>query len=182
MPYNLVALGAAIGPDVIETFFSHYLKRSGTQDKPTKELSYHEGLRVIRRFLYFASHHTVEEIQGFTSPFIPHPPYVRIEGLSIPRDYTSQANEHFAAQVGQHGIDRIGGPTWWQWRSADAPPRADWIETRRDYNARMQAGGVCKRNILYIHGGAYFFGSVDEHRYQMIRYARKLQARIFAPR
>lgn len=36
--------------------------------------------------------------------------------------------------------------------------------------------------MLYIHGGAYFFGSVDEHRYQMQRHARKLQARVFAPR
>jgi hypothetical protein len=28
--------------------------------------------------------------------------------------------------------------------------------------------------------GAYFFGSVDEHRYQLQRHARKLQARVFA--
>ena len=36
--------------------------------------------------------------------------------------------------------------------------------------------------MLYVHGGAFFFGSVDEHRYQMQRHARKLQARVFAPR
>lgn len=36
--------------------------------------------------------------------------------------------------------------------------------------------------MLYVHGGAYFFGSVDEHRYQMQRHARKLKARVFAPR
>lgn len=36
--------------------------------------------------------------------------------------------------------------------------------------------------MLYVHGGAYFFGSVDEHRYQMQRHARKLRARVFAPR
>ena len=36
--------------------------------------------------------------------------------------------------------------------------------------------------MLYVHGGGYFFGSVDEHRYQMQRHARKLRARVFAPR
>lgn len=36
--------------------------------------------------------------------------------------------------------------------------------------------------MLYVHGGGYFFGSVDEHRYQMQRHARKLKARVFAPR
>ena len=36
--------------------------------------------------------------------------------------------------------------------------------------------------MLYVHGGAYFFGSVDEHRYQMQRHARKLRARVLAPR
>lgn len=28
--------------------------------------------------------------------------------------------------------------------------------------------------------GGYFFGSVDEHRYQLERHARKLKARVFA--
>jgi len=28
--------------------------------------------------------------------------------------------------------------------------------------------------------GGYFFGSVDEHRYQLQRHARKLKARVFA--
>lgn len=36
--------------------------------------------------------------------------------------------------------------------------------------------------MLYTHGGAYFFGSVDEHRYQLQRHARKLLARVLAPR
>lgn len=35
--------------------------------------------------------------------------------------------------------------------------------------------------MMYIHGGAYFFGSVDTHRYMMQRHARKLKGRVFAP-
>lgn len=34
--------------------------------------------------------------------------------------------------------------------------------------------------VAHLFLGAYFFGSVDEHRYQLQRHARKLQARVFA--
>ncbi|KAK4055202.1 hypothetical protein OIV83_000482 [Microbotryomycetes sp. JL201] len=36
------------------------------------------------------------------------------------------------------------------------------------------------RCILYIHGGAHFFGSINTHRYQIWRYARKIGGRAFA--
>jgi len=51
---------------------------------------------------------------------------------------------------------------------------------RADYNERKKNKDAGKRVMLYVHGGAYFFGSVDEHRYQMQRHARKLKARVFA--
>ena len=59
---------------------------------------------------------------------------------------------------------------------------AEWIEMRTDYNERKRKDANGKRVMLYVHGGAYFFGSVDEHRYQMQRHARKLKARVLAPR
>ena len=58
--------------------------------------------------------------------------------------------------------------------------KAEWIEMRSDYDRRKKAGDKGKRVMLYVHGGAYFFGSTDEHRYQMQRHARKLKARVFA--
>ena len=53
---------------------------------------------------------------------------------------------------------------------------------RSHHNARKVIDDPGRRVMLYVHGGAYFFGSVDEHRYQMQRHARKLKARVFAPR
>ena len=53
---------------------------------------------------------------------------------------------------------------------------------RKDYYERKKQGVKGDRIMMYIHGGAYYFGSVDEHRYQMQRHARKLKARILAPR
>lgn len=58
--------------------------------------------------------------------------------------------------------------------------KAEWIEMRVDYNVREASKTPGRRVMLYVHGGAYFFGSVDEHRYQMQRHARKLKARVFA--
>ena len=53
---------------------------------------------------------------------------------------------------------------------------------KADYNARKSSDDPkCKRVMLYVHGGAYYFGSVDEHRYQLQRHARKLKARVLAP-
>lgn len=77
---------------------------------------------------------------------------------------------------------KVGGRKWWQWRKPGAPLRAEWIEMRADYQERKRNGDPGNRVMLYVHGGAYFFGSVDEHRYQMQRHARKLNARVFAPK
>lgn len=53
---------------------------------------------------------------------------------------------------------------------------------KRDYNARKASNDKGSRVILYIHGGAYYFGSPDEHRYQITRHVRKLKARALVPR
>lgn len=45
------------------------------------------------------------------------------------------------------------------------------------------AGGevVGDRVIMYIHGGAFFFSSLETHRYQVQRHVRKAGARAFCP-
>jgi len=93
-----------------------------------------------------------------------------------------KAAEHIQEQLGHHGIEKVGGKTWWQWRRPGSEVKAEWIEMRSDYNERKATKNPGTRVMLYVHGGAYFFGSVDEHRYQMQRHARKLKARVFAPR
>ena len=160
-----------------------YINRKPLQQKPTAHISYHEGLALIRQFLIYASHHTVEEIQAFTSQWVPVPHWVKVDEVTIPKAQIEAAAEALVNQLGHKGIDRVGGSQWWQWR----PPhkeelKAEWIEMRGDFNLRKKNGDKGKRVMLYVHGGAYFFGSVDEHRYQLQRHARKLRARVFAPR
>jgi acetyl esterase/lipase len=103
-----------------------------------------------------------------------------VDEVNISQEFVTKAAEVIQGQLGHHGIQKVGGKTWWQWRRPGSELNAEWIEMRADYHQRERTGDPGKRVMLYVHGGAYFFGSVDEHRYQMQRHARKLKARVFA--
>lgn len=183
MPVTTVSVGAAVTPTVIQTYLLHYLKRKDLHQKPTAHISYHEGLELIRRFLIYASLHTVDELQAFTSQWVPVPRWVHVKEVEISAAQLQRSAQCISAQLGPRGIEAVGGELWWQWRREGTPFKAEWIEMRKDHDARKQLN-IAKgdRIMLYVHGGAYFFGSVDEHRYQMQRHARKLKARVLAPK
>ncbi|KAI9870864.1 MAG: hypothetical protein M1830_010797 [Pleopsidium flavum] len=180
MTFNTITVGAAVTPTVIETYLAHYLNRKPLRQRPTAHISYHEGLCLIRQFLRYASFHTVEDVQSFTSQWVPHPRWVKVDECTIPQTSIAASADALNAQLGHKGVNRVGGSKWWQWRREGTVLKAEWIEMRGDYNARKERGNEGNRVMLYVHGGAYFFGSVDEHRYQMQRHARKLKARVFA--
>jgi acetyl esterase/lipase len=184
MPVNTITVGAAVAPTIIETYISHYLNRRPLKQKPTAHISYHEGLELIRRFLHYSSFHAVEEIQAFTSQWVPVPVWVHVEQLVVPDAQLRLSADHIRAHLGPAGIEAVGGNTWWQWRREGGEElRAEWIEMRKDMEERKKSPNAKgQRIMLYVHGGAYYFGSVDEHRYQMQRHARKLKARVLAPR
>ncbi|OAP62012.1 hypothetical protein AYL99_04215 [Fonsecaea erecta] len=182
MTINTLTAGAAVTPTVIKTCISHYANRKPRRQKPTAHISYDEGLHLMRTFLLYASHHTVEDLQSFTAQWVPSPSWVRTESVTITTDHVSKAAKTITAQLGPTGIEQVGGTQWWQWRPKGADLKAEWVEMRAHYNELKRQGTKSRRIMLYIHGGAYFFGSVDVHRYQLQRHARKLKARVFAPR
>ncbi|KAI8631086.1 alpha/beta-hydrolase [Xylariaceae sp. FL1651] len=179
---NTASVSMAVTPTVLSTFLSHYLHRKPLRERPTAHLSYDEGLHLVRSFLSYASLHTVEELQAFTSQWVPHPQWVKVKEVEIPEDILLESASALQQQLGPDGIRQVGGRDWWQWRRPESPLSAEWIEMRSDYNERKRTGDQGSRVMLYVHGGGYYFGSVDEHRYQMQRHARKLKARVFAPR
>ncbi|EGO53981.1 hypothetical protein NEUTE1DRAFT_148450 [Neurospora tetrasperma FGSC 2508] len=180
-PLNTATIGMAVTPTVVSTLFSHYLDRKKVRQKPTERLSYDEGLHLIRSFLAFASTRPVEELQAFTGQWVPHPTWVRVDEVEIPEDKLSYAANLLHEQLGPEGIRRVGGREWWQWRRPKSPLKAEWIEMKADYEERKENADPGNRVMFYIHGGAYFFGSVNEHRFMIQRHARKLRARAFAP-
>src|SRR5438034_7960074 len=93
-----------------------YFNPKPLRKKPAAYISYDEGLHLVRRFLYYASHHTVEDFQAFTSQRVPPPPWVRVVDDTIPLDFMTSAADTLIAQLGPHGVSRIGGKKWWQWR------------------------------------------------------------------
>ncbi len=113
---------------------------------------------------------------------MPHPQWVRVDHVEIPEHDLLRAAHLLADQLGPDGIRQVGGKEWWQWRKPKSPLKAEWIEMKADYHERNKNADPGTRVMLYVHGGAYYFGSVDEHRYQIQRHARKLKARALAPR
>lgn len=49
-------------------------------------------------------------------------------------------------------------------------------EADDEYTARLDD----QRCMFYVHGGGYYFGSIDVYRYTLWRYARKIGGRAFA--
>jgi acetyl esterase/lipase len=198
MPLNPFALSAALTPTIISTWFSHVscdrprrfllvqtnsaqlLPRKSQDKKPTTNLSYDEGIRLMREFLAYSAKYPVEDLQAFTRQRVPSPHWVRTESISIPQEHLSSAAANIIDQLGPKGVSRVGGSEWWQWRGPSGDLKGEWVEMKRDYNERKQANTKCRRIILYVHGGAYSFGSIDTHRYQLQRHARKLKGRVFA--
>ncbi|KAG8899314.1 hypothetical protein FRB99_006814, partial [Tulasnella sp. 403] len=50
-------------------------------------------------------------------------------------------------------------------------------EMNMEYSQRLDE---LNKVIFYIHGGGFYFGSINTHRYQILRLARKLGGRAFA--
>ncbi|WVR08240.1 hypothetical protein IAU60_005287 [Kwoniella sp. DSM 27419] len=246
--FGTPSVAVATTPTVISTFFSHLFARrkrktaskksladGGPGGGPENQLSYEEGLKVVRRFLDFASHHGVEEVQAFTAMWMPTPHWVRRESVTIPdvtlHDAEDILSKHLATYgpKGEHGggLKLIGGANWWKVRGRTL--EGEWVEMQKDYLKRTAHGAEVKerldregvpdeptpqhahgvdpwrylpkrsstqnsgsvkdstgadvledRVILYIHGGAFFFSSLETHRYQVQRHARKAGARAFS--
>lgn len=118
------------------------------------------------------------------SQWVPAPSWIRLEIVTVSDEHLARAATVIETQLGPDGLRRVGGQNWWQWRKPKSLLQAEWIEMKSNHAERKKKdnGKPARRVMFYVHGGAYYMGSVDEHRYQLQRHARKLKARVFAPR
>ncbi|KAJ3993873.1 hypothetical protein F5050DRAFT_1801017 [Lentinula boryana] len=167
------------------------------------ELIYDEIFTVVK----FHSH-SVEDIQSFSNTRTPSPPWVHVVRVRVPMSSCDEAAKHLITALGgqEVAVKLVGGVKWWQVRSLDGvdaqwiTAKKDWQEAKRRHQDKEKTQNEEKpepssdqtesatydqdmdmmRCILYAHGGGYYFGSVDQERYSIQRYARKINGRVFA--
>ncbi|KAM0788087.1 hypothetical protein ACM66B_001256 [Microbotryomycetes sp. NB124-2] len=174
-----VALHTA--PTGFTTFFKFIAgrRKAKKQGSPFSELSYAEGVEIVRKFLQYASTHTVAELQSFTAMKVPTPRWVSKHTVKVPDFAVDKAAKLLWQQlsIDPKSAERVGGPTWWQLRGRDLT--AEWIEMKNQKQWRQNVPQSEHRVLLYAHGGAHYFSSLETHRYQIQRHARKINAKAF---
>ncbi|ORY26314.1 hypothetical protein BCR39DRAFT_541265 [Naematelia encephala] len=201
---------ATAGPLLLETFIKHYLVAREKGDGDAKDdLMYDEAFTLVKTFLEIATKHPVSNLQRFGLVRTPAPPPVALHRVVIPQVTLVQAADYIVTAFGgpEMAYKVAGGTKWWQVRAGPGV-EAEWIVMKKDWRAegvrqtKMSKGkephgmvgddgGVGEngefrremdelRCMLYIHGGAYYWGSINTHRYTIWRYARKMHGRCFA--
>ncbi|BGO98031.1 Alpha/Beta hydrolase fold [Rhodotorula toruloides] len=160
----------------IRWFWHH--RRNKKNGDPRKEISFAEGVEIVKAFLAYAAKHGVGELQRFTASKVPSATWV--SKVTVP---VAQANINEAAHLLRKALaidpkteELVGGKTWWTLRGRELS--GEWIEMKKD---KLRRGAKPPEKVLlYLHGGAHFFSSLETHRYQIVRHTRKLGARAFA--
>ncbi|KAF9446511.1 alpha/beta-hydrolase [Macrolepiota fuliginosa MF-IS2] len=203
-------MGLKVGPVMLGTFIKHYFDRVKTRESadPDKllrqdEILYDEAFNIIRAICSNTrTSHTVEEIQGFSNTQTPSSPWTHLVRVLVPLSSCAEAAMHLVKALGGEDKAReiVGGVKWWQVRGIEGingqwiTAKRDWREAKRRHKIPENSDEAASGNnadtyekymdemrcILYIHGGGYYFGSVDQERYCIQRHARKINGRVFA--
>ena len=129
---------------------------------PHADLTYHQGVNLLRDFLELCTDHIVEDLQALTSKDIPVPPVIHLERVKIPKKFIDEAAERLIDQLGDDGIQQVGGGDWWQWREPENDfLKAEWVETKRHLEEKKSNPEQAETIVLYIHGGIYDFTCMD---------------------
>ncbi|KAH8985534.1 Alpha/Beta hydrolase protein [Lactarius akahatsu] len=98
----------------------------------------------------------------------------RREKAAAAAEGTQTSESPGAGATGSTCLSPLSSPS-----SPDAHTRVgtDDSEATAAYRPEMDE----MRCLLWAHGGGYYFGSVDQERYMIQRYARKIHGRVFAP-
>ncbi|KAH7914422.1 Alpha/Beta hydrolase protein [Hygrophoropsis aurantiaca] len=188
-----------ITPTVIKTFLTHSrrkakkFKNSQSEDS-FDNIFFDEAFHIVKSFIFLGTENTVESLQAFTNTHVPAPFWATVVSVLIPFFSCNRAADALIKWFGPEDLNLVvGGERWWQVRGLDGID-AEWIAEK----SQLPSDDTCKgrrlseeeKNIMrmeeletvmfYVHGGGYFWGSINTHRYQIIRYARKIGGRAFA--
>ncbi|KAH9894438.1 alpha/beta-hydrolase [Cubamyces lactineus] len=200
MPVTTTSAAIHITPVVFKTFLKH-AKRKGVKYKDGDgtvqgwdDILYDEAFHIVKAFIEFGTRNTVESLQAFTNTHVPAPFWCAVVPVKIPLSSCNKAADALIEWFGPEELKHVvGGERWWQIRGLEWID-GEWITEKafledsghkhhdklsEEENTILRMEHL-DRVMLYVHGGAYFWGSINTHRYQVIRYARKMHGRAFA--
>ncbi|KAF9569086.1 alpha/beta-hydrolase [Agrocybe pediades] len=202
MPVTTVSAAVHITPVVIKTFLKHTknkarrLKASQEDSIPQDDIFFDEAFNIVKAFIELGTKNTVESLQAFTNTHVPAPYWALVRPIVVP---FSSCNEAADALIEWFGPDElkyvVGGERWWQVRGLNGVD-AEWVAEQQDvgpnHKTHPTTGAKLKsaeadivrlekldKVMYYIHGGGYFWGSINTHRYQILHYAQKFKGRAF---
>ncbi|KAG7096748.1 hypothetical protein E1B28_004160 [Marasmius oreades] len=202
MPVTTVSAAVHIAPVAIRTFFGHGKRKaikfrdSVEEEEATDDIFFDEAFHIVKAFIDMGTRNTVESLQAFTNTHIPAPYWAAVSAVRIPLRSCNEAADMLIAWFGPDELKLVvGGERWWQVRGLDGLD-AEWITEKAYLSDEIRPVNFGRKLtedeerllrmeeldtvMFYVHGGGYFWGSINTHRYQLIRYARKLKGRVFA--
>ncbi|KAJ6515694.1 Alpha/Beta hydrolase protein [Mycena sanguinolenta] len=201
MPVSTLSAAVHITPVVIKTFVQHGKRLASKRnekraDEAQDDILFDEAFHIVKAFIELGTRNRVESLQKFCNTHVVSPYWAAVASVCIPLHSCNEAADILIDWFGPDELKAVvGGERWWQVRGLDGID-GEWI-TQKDYLEDEKAHGPPGRKLtdddqtvlrmekldrvmLYVHGGGYFWGSINTHRYQLIRYSRKIKGRVFA--
>ena len=181
MTLNIGSVVALSTNTFLKTLWKHYaIPGRKKKNAALAQLRYDAGIALITKILLYAGQNKIEELQSLTSGNVsPHRSY-QVQYTVIGDKCIDAAADILVEYLGNDMIQMIGGANWWRFRVKEL--QAEWVQTKERFK-REKVGAIKNQRVLfYLHGGAYFFNSVDAERYQIQRHAKKMDAVAFAPK
>ncbi|KAK0191165.1 alpha/beta-hydrolase [Armillaria mellea] len=207
MTVSTISSAVHITPVAIKTFFAHGKRRAqkykngDTGEDAKDDIFFDEAFHIVKAFIEMGTRNTIESLQAFTNTHVPAPYWASVSPVRIPLSSCNQAADILIDWFGPEELKQVvGGERWWQVRGLDGVD-GEWI-TEADYLSDLNVKNdkniskddqnilrmmhldrvmISKYSVLLkIIAGGYCWGSINTHRYQIIRYARKFRGRAFA--
>ncbi|ETW83742.1 Esterase/Lipase [Heterobasidion irregulare TC 32-1] len=192
MTVSTTSAAVHITPVVLKTFLEHYKRKTkklreghSGQEVATDDILFDEAFHIVQAFIQLGTQNTIESLQAFTNTHIPAPFWTAVVPVMVSLSSCNRAADLLIDWFGPEELKRVvGGERWWQVRGMDGIA-SEWITEGRFLDDAEVAGDGEKLSddeetikkmekletvMLYVHGGAYFWGSINTHRYQIIRF------------
>ncbi|OZJ01792.1 hypothetical protein BZG36_05191 [Bifiguratus adelaidae] len=184
---KLLKLFGPRGPVIAKTVWDHYVKGPPLR---SWDLKFHLTLATVRNILSRTSQTTVETVQTSSSRPVPLPEFVRSTPFVLDNTY-----RHEAAKVLGPLLNSWEAAIAWDWRK-DAesdkvePLEGEWLDVGQRQATAIESGEChlpesdtllsSDSIVFYVHGGAYYIGSIMTHRTLVWRIAQESSARCFS--